>query len=466
MTTLERIDEDPQQEESHERGLFHDLLINSDPIAPRWTLNDFDIGKRLGEGQYGAVYLARERRTGYLVALKVIKKTQLLNTYNEHLLRREIEIHSHLIHPNILGFYGWFVTEIYIFLILEIAPKGELMDFLVQGGLSESTVSKYMMQMISAIRCCHRLNVMHRDLKPENILVDMEGNLKLADFGWAAHVATDAENANKTSQENVKSPAQQSAAQRNLTYMKARRKTYCGTLDYLSPEICRHDWYGKEVDLWCLGVLAYELATGGPPFPHNNYIAKGLREEEARKRQQEDIQKSDIESRLVPTMSAELRDFLRKTLAKEPRDRMTTTQMIHHPFITKYNDIQAEMDAELMFDRGGGSAGSFVPVKPKSVIATPAPGMTNQDAPLWQFSRHYLSAASSPNSGPLASGPTSPFPFIKSQNSDTPPYQSMFAPPITAGRQQGLMGTNHLSTALLQDGRNEASNGPFKIVKL
>eukprot|EP01054_Gregarina_sp_Poly1_P008411 Gregarina_sp_Poly_1__8410@NODE_494_length_7954_cov_165_977304_g228_i1_p7_GENE_NODE_494_length_7954_cov_165_977304_g228_i1NODE_494_length_7954_cov_165_977304_g228_i1_p7_ORF_typecomplete_len202_score25_55Pkinase/PF00069_25/3_6e41Pkinase_Tyr/PF07714_17/7_7e27Kdo/PF06293_14/5_8e07Kinaselike/PF14531_6/3_4e06FTA2/PF13095_6/0_006YrbLPhoP_reg/PF10707_9/4_1e05Pkinase_fungal/PF17667_1/1_3e02Pkinase_fungal/PF17667_1/9_8e02Pkinase_fungal/PF17667_1/0_0042WaaY/PF06176_11/4_9e03WaaY/PF06176_11/0_0068Seadorna_V len=178
MTSLERIEEDSVSDKQ-EVGVFTDLLTISDPIAPRWMISDFDIGRRLGEGQYGAVYLARERRTKYLVALKVIKKTQLLNTFNEHLLRREIEIHSHLIHPNILGFYGWFVTDIHICLILEVAPKGELMDLLVQGGLPEPTVSKYMMQMISAIRCCHRLNVMHRDLKPENILVDIDGNLKL-----------------------------------------------------------------------------------------------------------------------------------------------------------------------------------------------------------------------------------------------------------------------------------------------
>lgn len=90
--------------------------INSDSVAPQWCLEDFEIGKKLvrvrtcffevrrqGEGQFGAAYLARERRTHFLVGLKAIKKSQLLSTFNEHLLRREIEIHSNLIHPNILG---------------------------------------------------------------------------------------------------------------------------------------------------------------------------------------------------------------------------------------------------------------------------------------------------------------------------------------------------------------------------
>nr|XP_027202144.1 aurora kinase B-like [Dermatophagoides pteronyssinus] len=214
------------------RDLYFAQLTNNSLMG---TLNDFDIGRKLGSGQFGSVYLARERRTGYIVAIKAIKKASLLNTGNEHLLRREIEIHSHLIHPNILGFFGWFITKTAICLIIEVAPKGELMDKLSLGGLREPIVSRYMFQMISAIRACHKMNVIHRDLKPENILIDLDGRLKLADFGWAA-------------------------------YLKNRRKTYCGTMDYLSPEIVRQEWYGKEVDIWCLGILCFELATGGPPF--------------------------------------------------------------------------------------------------------------------------------------------------------------------------------------------------------
>ncbi|XP_053992713.1 uncharacterized protein LOC128883885 [Hylaeus volcanicus] len=306
-----------------------DVLILSDYSAPNWSLDDFDIGRRLGEGQFGSVYLARERRSGFIVALKAIKKSQLLWSFNEHLLRREIEIHSHLLHPNILQFYGWFSTATRIYLILEIAPLGELMDQLKSGGLPEAVVSKYMRQIISAIRCCHKLNVLHRDLKPENILIDIQGNLKLADFGWAAHVP---EAANEDG--SVKQKEDESSY---FSYLRKRRCTYCGTLDYLSPEICRREWYGKEVDVWCLGVLCYELAAGGPPFSHEHYQRGGLTERDARRQQQRDIQTLDIKERILPSMSDELKDFLIHTLAKNPTNRMTTLQMLQHPFITNQN---------------------------------------------------------------------------------------------------------------------------------
>lgn len=401
-----------------------DVMIINDPIAPVWGLEDFEIGRKLGEGQFGAVYLARERRTGYLVAIKAIKKVQLLHTSNEHLLRREIEIHSHLIHPNILGFYGWFTTMNYICLIVEIAPRGELMDQLRDGGLPEPVVSRYMMQMISAIRTCHRLNIMHRDLKPENVLMDLKGNLKLADFGWAAHVPEADSTAMDVSSlplSAARKAAEASAKQRadanpNYGYLKTRRKTYCGTLDYLSPEICRHEWYGKEVDLWCLGILCYELITGGPPFSHDTYREKGQTEEEARRLQQIDIQNSDISIRLKSYMSNEVKDFLLKTLDKDPCQRLTTEQMIRHPFITRYNDIKNELELERLFQEnrsktgpmGGGRSrpldvtcgGGYLP--PSNTIATPDPNGRDHQAqkrPGWLNSRLYISAASSPHSG-------------------------------------------------------------------
>eukprot|EP01069_Polyplicarium_translucidae_P008528 Polyplicarium_translucidae@DN3232_c0_g1_i4.p2 len=191
-----------------------------------------------------------------------------------------------------------------------------------------------------AIRCCHKLHVMHRDLKPENILIDQEGNLKLADFGWAAHVPADAD------AEGAAPPQQFTAAESpGFAYLKKRRKTYCGTLDYLSPEICRHEWYGREVDVWCLGVLCYELATGGPPFSHEQYL-RGMNEGDARKHQQHDIQVLDIQERLLPSMSQELRDFLCKSMAKVPSQRLTTGGLLKHPFISRYNSLEDESDLD------------------------------------------------------------------------------------------------------------------------
>jgi len=404
-----------QNEENRDDGnqtdvtRFDDLAIR-DPDAPVWSLNDFDIGKLLGVGQFGSVFLARERRSKFVVALKAIKKSSLIRQSNEYLLRREIEIHSHLLHKHILQFYGWFCTEKRIYLILEIAPKGELMDQLLEGGFKEEKVSKYMFQMISAVRCCHRMNVMHRDLKPENILVDLDGNLKLADFGWAAHVdpAAAERNAAKTTNDSV------SSSNPNFKYLSTRRKTFCGTLDYLSPEICRHEWYGKAVDVWCLGVFCYELATGGPPFSHMSYMKEhNLEENEARKKQQEDIQKADLEPKLTDDMSPSLKDFLRKALAKNAEDRLDPWGMLQHEFIRKYNDISEELDDELR-DRG------YINPDPETIdqvlhLPSPKPmmGLSGKSStgmtPAWATSRLYLSAASSPNSGLFSKELPSPY---------------------------------------------------------
>jgi serine/threonine protein kinase len=97
---------------------------SDDPKA--WALQDFEMGKPLGKGKFGHVYLAREKRTGYIVALKVLYKAELESSRVEKQLRREIEIQSHLRHPNVLRLYGWFYDEKRVYLILEFAAKGEL----------------------------------------------------------------------------------------------------------------------------------------------------------------------------------------------------------------------------------------------------------------------------------------------------------------------------------------------------
>ena len=102
-------------------------LLKSKKFEPKnWTIDDFEIGKPLGRGKFGHVYLAREKKSKFIVALKVLYKKQLLKSNVEHQLRREIEIQSHLRHENILRMYGFFWDDKKIYLILEYAPGGEL----------------------------------------------------------------------------------------------------------------------------------------------------------------------------------------------------------------------------------------------------------------------------------------------------------------------------------------------------
>ncbi|OII71939.1 protein kinase [Cryptosporidium ubiquitum] len=274
-----------------------DLALACPLHCPELSISDFDIGRRLGSGQFGSVYLARERRTKYIVALKALRKKNLVKSGMEVQVRREIEIQAHLKHENILQLYAWFEDKSRIWLVIEIAPGGELYEKLcTDGPLKEYQAAKYMKMMIEAIQCCHRKHVIHRDIKPENILIGVDGQLKLADFGWSSHINNN----------------------------KSRRRTFCGTYDYLPPEITRKQEYGPEVDIWSLGVLCYELIKGEPPFPSN---------------QGHNVQYYLIQNKqpeYSPHWSPILVGFIHAALQKLPQNRITITDMLKHPFIVKY----------------------------------------------------------------------------------------------------------------------------------
>merc|ERR1719284_1859438 len=129
--------------------------VNKGGQGNRWKLEDFDIGRPLGKGKFGNVYLAREKKSKYIVALKVLFKSQLQKAQVEHQLRREIEIQSHLRHPNILRLFGYFYDESRVYLILEYAPRGELYKSLQKQPkqrFDEPRSAKYIRQMSDALK--------------------------------------------------------------------------------------------------------------------------------------------------------------------------------------------------------------------------------------------------------------------------------------------------------------------------
>ena len=220
--------------------------IVKQPAAKTFHLGMFEIGKPLGKGKFGRVYLAREREHKFICALKVLHKSELQQARVEKQVRREVEIQSNLRHPNILKLYGHFHDTRRVFLILEYAGQGELYRHLQKAArFAEGRAARYVAQMAGALAHLHRKHVIHRDIKPENILVGVHGEIKISDFGWSVHA-----------------PGK-------------RRTTYCGTLDYLPPEMVAASGgagpggdgsYDERVDLWSLGVLMYEFLVGEAPF--------------------------------------------------------------------------------------------------------------------------------------------------------------------------------------------------------
>lgn len=296
-----------QKREGSTQRVAHGWAANTDNIGKRgpdspdtrrqWILTDFQLVKVLGKGKFGKVFKAREMKTGYVVALKVLNKEQLAKENAEIQLRREIEIQSALSHPNILRLYGFFYDEARIYLILEYAPGGELYAHLKNcgGTFKESEAAGYIASLASALRHCHAKGVIHRDLKPENLLLDANNNLKIADFGWSVH-----------------------AVRAN------RRTTMCGTLDFLSPEMCEGREYDTSIDLWSLGVLLYEMLYGKPPF-----------EEESEVDTKERIKQVDI---VFPrgNISSRAKHLIRSLLRRDPEKRLPLTDVLRHPWILEH----------------------------------------------------------------------------------------------------------------------------------
>ncbi|EMP29685.1 Serine/threonine-protein kinase 12 [Chelonia mydas] len=145
-------------------------------------------------------------------------------------------------HPNILRLYNYFHDKKRVYLILEYAPRGELYKELQKcRQFNEQKTATLMEELADALIYCHAKKVIHRDIKPENLLMGLKGELKIADFGWSVHAPS------------------------------LRRRTMCGTLDYLPPEMIEGKTHDEKVDLWCIGVLCYELLVGQPPFESSTH---------------------------------------------------------------------------------------------------------------------------------------------------------------------------------------------------
>lgn len=262
----------------------------------KFSIDDFEIGIKLGKGKFGDVFLAREKKTDFIVALKVLNKAEIQRLNAEKLVVREIKIHSFLDHKNIIKLYGFFHDDENIYLILEYAPDGELYKELKatpNNRFTEEKTSKILRQVLDAFIYLQSLDIIHRDLKPENLLSFM-GQVKLADFGWS-----------------VCAPDK-------------KRKTFCGTIDYMPPEMAHGTQYDFKTDNWAIGVLAYEFLVGKAPF-----------ETKSRGLTLDGIKKGEIQ---YPSfLSEEAKDFINKLLLIDPQMRIELTQATQHPFIRKYN---------------------------------------------------------------------------------------------------------------------------------
>lgn len=285
--------------------------------AGKWPgqLKDMDMVKRLGRGYFGEVWkciwspsTGKQREKPFAVKkipLQLIQQHSLTDQ-----MEREIAILQCLDHPRIIRLHFNFRDAAHVYLGMEFAEGGGMFDALSRTGkFTAELAGRYMYETCDALNYLHTLpdKVIHRDIKPENILFDKENHVKLADFGWS-----------------------------NVMENAVFRTTFCGTPDYLAPEMIRGEGHSESLDMWEMGVLLYEMAVGKSPF------GAGTQEATCR-----NILTVDL--KFPASMDPDAQDLISKLCTLRPEKRLTAAQAMDHPFCAKHRepeDTQEGEDAE------------------------------------------------------------------------------------------------------------------------
>ncbi len=243
----------------------------------------FDILRTLGKGYFGRVFLVEKKDDKELYALKVISKLDIIKRNFFENLRNEKKIMEKVQNPFVVNLEYCFASPSYIFFAMKFKQGGELYHHLRKTTrFPESTAKFYACQILQGLIYLHSMNIMYRDMKPENILLDESGNVSLADFGIS-----------------------------KVLDIKESAKSFVGTPEYVAPEIILQKGHNKSVDIWCFGILLYEMVYGLPPFYNKN-----------QNMMLNWVVKLDPTFPKMFKISEELEDLIKKCLQKDPKDRL------------------------------------------------------------------------------------------------------------------------------------------------
>ncbi|CAG9583487.1 unnamed protein product [Danaus chrysippus] len=268
----------------------------------RITLEKFEFVKVLGKGTFGKVVLSREKGTGKLYAMKILKKHIIIQKDEVAHTITENHVLKKTKHPFLTALRYSFQTADRVCFVMEYANGGELFFHLSRvRSFSEERTRFYGAEIVAALGYLHAEGIIYRDLKLENLLLDKDGHIKIADFGLCKV---------------------------DITYGRTT-KTFCGTPEYLAPEVLEDTDYGPAVDWWGTGVVLYEMVCGRLPFYNRDHevLFELILQEEVR---------------FPRALSAACRSLLAGLLCKEPAGRLgagpdDAKEIMQHPFFTSVN---------------------------------------------------------------------------------------------------------------------------------
>lgn len=265
--------------------------------AGKLKIEDFELLKVVGKGSFGKVMQVRKKDTNRIYALKTIRKAHIISRSEVAHTLAERSVLAQINNPFIVPLKFTFQSPEKLYFVLAFVNGGELFHHLQKEHRFDVNRSRfYTAELLCALECLHGFNVIYRDLKPENILLDYQGHIALCDFGLCKLDMKDED----------------------------RTNTFCGTPEYLAPELLMGQGYNKTVDWWTLGVLLYEMLTGLPPFYDENT------NEMYRKILSEPLHFPGPE--IVPPAA---KDLLSKLLTRNPEERLGangSAEIKAHPF--------------------------------------------------------------------------------------------------------------------------------------
>ena len=277
-------------------------------LEPESKISDFEKEREIGKGGFGLVWKVIHKKTQKVYCIKVIQKQGILEQKLVDQMNREIEIMYILNNPHCLRLKNHFEDDNNFYLVMPLASKGQLYRVLKKfRKFDERTAAQILRETISALQYLHSFNppIIHRDIKPENLLLNEGGRILLADYGWS-----------------------------NFNMAGDVRKTFCGTPEYIAPEMLMKKGHDTRVDIWSIGILMFELLSGYSPF-----VAKTNQE------LYQNIRRLKIQwPKDMPPIA---KNLISKILKLNPLDRPTFDEILNHQWFKQTKIIKPLLENKM-----------------------------------------------------------------------------------------------------------------------